>query len=427
MDWWRRLTPCLLGVLSLTASATESLPEPLTLHDALRLARDQVPQRLLAEAERASGVAALRESEALDGMRLTLGGELRLIQPSALATNQDSNDSRARLLLEKRLFDAGYSPARQSAAQQQVESGEWRARVARQEQALAIMRAFYDVLLADLTYARDNEAMSVAFVRLDRARDRHALGQLSDLDLLALESRYEAIRRAQVRSAVRQRTARARLALAMGRPGELSSDLEMPEIPVKPAPADAAFDAFWEKVRERHPRLRALSAELRAAREALVAARASQGPVLTARLEAGAWQRRTGSTHPLAAGVHVEWPLLDGGRREATIARAQAEVTRAQAAWQEALLELRQQALEAWLARDTLASELNSLEIEGDYRDLYLDRSRALYEQEIKTDLGDAMVRLSEVRLKAARTRFDWALNEARLRAMTGELLEDLP
>ncbi len=426
MRWWCLLGPWLLGAFSLVVAADESLPEPMALADALRLARDQVPLRLQAEAERMAGLAAVRESAVLDGVHLTLGGDLRFIQPSSLATNRNHNDSQAHLRLEKRLYDAGYSTARETAAQARLEAGQWRVRAARQEQALAIMRAFYDVLLADLAFARDNEAMSVAYVRLDRGRDRHALGQLSDLDLLALENRYEETHRVQLRSAARQRTARSRLALALGRPGELSSELVMPDIEVK-APSDAVFETFWERVREHHPRLRALAAELRAAREALAAARASQGPVLSARVEAGAWHRRTGSTHPLAGGVHIEWPLLDAGRREAAVARAQAALTRAQAAWQAGLQEVRQQALEAWLARKTLAAELQSLQVAGDYRDLYLDRSRARYEQEIKTDLGDAMVRISEVRLKTARVRFDWALNEARLRAMTGELLEDLP
>ena len=36
---------------------------------------------------------------------------------------------------------------------------------ARLGQRLAVMRAFFDVLLADLAYTRDNEDMAVAYVR----------------------------------------------------------------------------------------------------------------------------------------------------------------------------------------------------------------------------------------------------------------------
>jgi hypothetical protein len=55
-----------------------------------------------------------------------------------------------------------------------------------------------------------------------------------------------------------------------------------------------------------------------------------------------------------------------------------------------------------------------------DYRDLYLDRSRALYEMEVKTDLGDSMVEVSEARLKFAKVKFNTALTWARLDALIG-------
>ena len=55
---------------------------------------------------------------------------------------------------------------------------------------------------------------------------------------------------------------------------------------------------------------------------------------------------------------------------------------------------------------------------------MYLDRSRALYELELKADLGDAMTKTSEVRLDIARVLFDWAMNEAKIKAMVGRLGE---
>ncbi|MEN8128730.1 MAG: hypothetical protein ABFS45_00765, partial [Pseudomonadota bacterium] len=59
---------------------------------------------------------------------------------------------------------------------------------------LEIMRLFFDVILADLEYTRDNEAMAIAFVEADRAGDQNELGQVSDVDLLAKEDAYQARR-----------------------------------------------------------------------------------------------------------------------------------------------------------------------------------------------------------------------------------------
>lgn len=55
-----------------------------------------------------------------------------------------------------------------------------------------------------------------------------------------------------------------------------------------------------------------------------------------------------------------------------------------------------------------------------DYRDLYLERSRALYELEVTSDLGDAMVQLSEAQLFKAQTFFELAVAWAKLDSLLG-------
>lgn len=46
----------------------------------------------------------------------------------------------------------------------------------------------------------------------------------------------------------------------------------------------------------------------------------------------------------------------------------------------------------------------------GDYADLYLDYSRALYENESRTDLGDSFVRLSQANYNMVAFEFKQAL-----------------
>jgi hypothetical protein len=56
------------------------------------------------------------------------------------------------------------------------------------------------------------------------------------------------------------------------------------------------------------------------------------------------------------------------------------------------------------------------------FRDLYLERQRALYEMELQVNLGDAMVKLTEAQWHAARVEFDIVLARARLDALLGRL-----
>lgn len=402
----------------------EPLPDPLSLAEALRLAGTEVPTLVRATAKRETAEAAEIAADSLEGTQVTLVGALRAVKPSYKSPDDSNNDSRVELRVKKRLYDFGYSDALQSAAGKGVQASAQEMLDARQQKTLDIMRAFFDVLLADLEYARDNEDMAVAYVAVDKARDRNELGQLSDVELLKAEAEYEEVRRRRLVSEQRQRLSRSRLALAMGRPGELVSELESPRIEL-PAAQGGDFETFWGEVEKSDPRLRALQIRLDAAMENLGAARASESPVLSAELGAAVYNRNTSSTHPLGGGLLLEVPLYSGGGKDASIMQAQSRLTEAKAELLDARLQLRQDALQAWLDRDRLRSDLQAVKVVGNYRDLYLDRSRALYELEVRTDLGDAMSQISDVRLRRARIMFDWAMNEAKLRAMTGSLLED--
>jgi hypothetical protein len=95
-------------------------------------------------------------------------------------------------------------------------------------QQLEIMQRFYDALLADLSYMRDNEAMAVGYVQFDRARARSELGQFSDLAVAELEAAYQLIRRRRAASDAARRLTRSLLAQALGTPGDLPKTLVQP-------------------------------------------------------------------------------------------------------------------------------------------------------------------------------------------------------
>lgn len=429
-----RCTPVLLiaGVMALyrpvavAAAPLPPLPEPLSLSEAIALASPDLPALRLARAELAARSAAVMEAESLSGFQLNAEGRLQAIRPSRVAFNRQKNDSRARIALRKRLYDFGYSDALEESARLAGRGGEWRDTDARQEARLAIMRSFYDVILADLQFARDNEAMAGAFIDADRARDRHELKRISDVDLLALEAAYQEALRMRAESQSLQRLARSRLAIAMGRPTELVAAVRLPAPPDSDAPLPE-FEALLAEALLDNPERRALQAEVEAARAALNAARNSYGPVVSGELEAAAYERPTNSTHPFTAALVLEIPLFSGGADDAAKALAQADLHKSQALLAAFDNRLRQQVLDTWIELNDLRVTLQGLKVRGEYRELYLDRSRALYELEVKTDLGDAMTEISALRLDEARAEFDWMMARARLDALAGKLLQKEP
>lgn len=402
------------------------LPEPLTLDDALALAHPDLPAVELALADRDARAATLAEAESLSGVRLSAIGRLRAVEPSSVSRDPDNGDSSVRLALSKRLYDFGYSAALAESARLAGHGSAWRALDARQASRLNIMRRFFDVILADLQFARDNEAMAGAFITADRARDRHELKRLSDVDLLEAEAAYQEALRVRSQSQTLQRAARSQLAVAMGRPNDLVADLVRPPAPATDGELED-YATLLAAAKAGNPQLQALRAEVAAARAGVEAARNGHGPVLSGEVEAGLYERKTSSTHPLAAALVLEVPLMTGGARDADLARARADLRASQARLAALEQAVGQQVLDLWLRLDNLRVTLESLRLRGDYRELYLDRSRALYELEVRTDLGDAMTEISAVRLETARAEFDWMMAQARLQALTGRLVPEEP
>lgn len=402
---------------------SEPLPSPLTLQQALKLADGVHPDRELADAALQRARAEQSGVDASDDLQLGFEAALKVVNPSYNAVDQSSNDSWAKLKLSKRLYDFGRTDNALAAADAARRSQEWNLLDVRQQRRLEVMARFFDVLLADLEYARENEAMSIAFVRLDKARSRSELGGISDLELLRLENLFQKVRRRTVGSQNKQRITRSRLAISLNRPDDLPADLVSPELPVRPIPE--SVEALTQRIIESNPGLKSLRAQRDAAEQQMRAARAGDNPIIRGEVEAATYNRELGGRNPLSAALVLEVPLFTGNRVGAEVALERARLRERRAELAVLELDLRQSALELWLELDRLRVRREELVVTGDYRDLSLDRSRTLYDLEVSTDLGDSMVRISDWRLQQAETDFEIALAQARLDALAGVLLDE--
>ena len=129
---------------------------------------------------------------------------------------------------------------------------------------------------------------------------------------------------------------------------------------------------------------------MESARAKVEAARNDHGPVISGELDASYYNRETNTTHPFGASLVLEVPA-DGRCQDAGFADARAKWRASQARLAAAENALSQEVLDLVLRLGNLRLTIEGLKVRGDYRELYLDRSRALYELEVKTDLGDAM------------------------------------
>lgn len=409
---------------SLLSPARAELPDPLTLEHALSLADQPHPVLQQASALVDSARAEQARVDALDNARVDLELAARFIEPSfrAKPVEPSNNDSWAKLRIHKRLYDFGRTDLLAEAADAQLREGELSFLSARQQRRLVVMRNFFDVLLADLEQSRDTEAMAIAFVRLDRARNRSELGQTSDVELLELESRYQRLLRLQRTSQAKQRASRSRLALALNHPQRLPANLETPDLPALNRKAEEV-DALLLQALSNNPQLRSLRAAVDAARKRTDASLAGNGSVIRGEIQGVAYNRSMGGSDPFVAALVLEVPLSTGGALEAEADRNRALARRKRGQLAARELEIRQSVLDLWLDLQTLDARRRELEALAEFRDLDFDRSRALYELEFNSDLGDAMTRISELRLLQAQNDFNIVLTWARLDALGGRLI----
>lgn len=406
-----------------TVQPSNDLPEPLTLDAALKLIDLQHPDLRYVDADVQLAKSAMQQALSTNDLSINLNADARWIEPSTLAPDQSQEDHRLRLSINKTLYDFGRSASLEDIALQQVASRDAYYLGAKQQQYLKVMKRYFDVVLADLQFYRYNEEMAVAYIQYDRIQNRHKLGQHTDVEVAEKEAEYQKIRRLRTHSQNQQRVTRALLAQALNRPGNLPDTVARPELDVI-SRILPEVEILQKETRENNPLLAGLRAKLAAAKNNITYARSNDNPVLSAGVNAYEYAKETSASNKWEAGLTLKVPLWTGNRVDAAVAKAKAEVYKVEAelAQQEQMLE--QKVLELWLNIETLKIKHEEMQVAMNFSELSLDRSRALYELEVTTDLGYSMVKFSAAERNLVQTNFEIALAWAQLDALTGKLFE---
>ena len=171
----------------------------------------------------------------------------------------------------------------------------------------------------------------------------------------------------------------------------------------------------------KNPRILALQAQLAAADERLAAIRAERNPTLDAEVIGGGYSREAVTRDEASAGLVFTIPLYQGGRVDARIARELAQKERTSAELEKLKFDLSDTLLETlqeieWLRGSSRAAA----DKQAEYRDWALERARAEYELEMKTNLGTSMAETQVAQIRRKQVEYRLALALARLQALSG-------
>ncbi|MGE5320916.1 MAG: TolC family protein [Hyphomicrobiaceae bacterium] len=406
---WVALLAC---ALSATAAA-----EKLTLEEALASAAAPHPDRRIAESDLALARADRQEVESAQDFSLFLDGSLRT---GRRPSGDWKPDNVGRIVARKPLYDFGRSSRAIAAADEEVAARQEALYTVDSLRRLDIMARYFDVLMADRQYAADNEFMAVAYVAWDNAKDRFRVGQISQPDLLKLETEYQDIRERRNASEQRMRGTRQRLAQAIYRPETLPEELTEPELQGNSRPVPQ-YETLLPWVMAKNPRILALQAQLAAADARLAAIRAERNPTLDAEMIGGGYSRESTTRDEASAGLLFTIPLYQGRRVDARIARELAHKERTSAELEKLKFDLSDVLLATlqeieWLRGSSRAAADKQVE----YRDWALERARAEYELELKTNLGTSLAETQVAQIRRKQVEYRLALALARLQALSG-------
>lgn len=413
---------CAAAFFLVAINARAQEPKPLSLERALQAADAPHPDLQIAEAERDLARADQDFARARSDLTVTLEGRLQGAR-SSLPGSDFNADNSVRLAARKNLLDFGRSENSIGAARAVSEARDRNLLEEREQRRIDIMARFFDVLMADMQYVVDNEFSTVAFLEFDKARDRYEQKLVAKVDLSELESRFQNLLVKRNQSRVQQRLTRELLAEAMNLPGQLVSDLEDPTLPGNER-ALPSYEALSAQI-EQSPMLQSSKKLLEASRQRMESLRAENRPSLDAEVEANNYaNRKLQGRDSVRAGLVLSWPVYQGNRNSSLLAREQAQFHKLQAETEKLKRALSISALRLLTEAEQLQKAArNAAKVQVDFRDLYLERARAQYEVELKTNLGESAAFTVEAKLRQRSVEYQLALTLAKLEALLGQPL----
>ena len=389
------------------------LPEPLTLSDALLIGTQSHPELVVAQNQVAAAEISSGKVDASYGVNAFVELQPRLSSRAAVDSVDFQDDSRYGLVIRKRLTDFGRTESRKEAAQSDIAASQARFVTRLDRHRLEIMRSFFAVILADHAYRARNERLAIDYFRYSRmAERRDRFEQYSDLEVAKQEAAYRKAYVARHRADLERRQRRHALALKLGRPGELSSELVVPDLSAFRDREIPEYSNIIDEAIASSSILKAQRAGVASAQAKVSVAEKLNSPVLSADFEAREYHDSSFSSRDrYRLNLKFIMPLFDGAQvrdtevalAENALAQKQAELLMAEYGIREAVLTL---------ISDLLVNRAAIAAAEADetYRSYYQDRSRAMYEMEMRSDLGDAQAAAAEAILEAARVDFEQAL-----------------
>lgn len=406
---------CLLLIFS-GVSFAQPLPNPLTLEHVLKLANENN----FAEKQQLLDIDSKKQqlTDWKNQYDTTARVDLQLAKRSDF--DRAINNSHAFIYLEKTLYDQSIEIGK-SAQISSIDDASLSLQQLQQNKSIQLARSFFDIVLADLSYETALQRLALSAIREGRIRDDYEIQSASEVALLEKQVDTQISQIQRIKAESKQIQTRAKLAQLLNIRYE-----DRPDEVVKPNYSavfkkDLAEFSFYQEKLKNNLNLKQLEQSLQAIKREISQQKSNLGIVInsSARLgEQGYLREKNGQWR---AGLQLSMPFGTDANKDSKISQLLIQSKKKQLDIDTLQQQLLGQALEYYLELGALRQIHKALVIELDYRDLHLEKARANYEMEIKSDIGDAMTNYTDSERKLAENEFNYMITLKKLHHLIGE------
>ncbi|SMN12714.1 hypothetical protein BHECKSOX2_680 [Bathymodiolus heckerae thiotrophic gill symbiont] len=401
---------------SLTTAA--KTPNPLSLEQAFKIGENQsfeVQKQQLAINE---GLIDLQSAQSSFDFQANL--DLQLAQRKEFSNGV--NNSHAFIRLEKTLFEQN-ADIDIGTAQQTITSAKQALAYLKKEKNIDIMSRFFEVILVDMQLETMLERLAISAIQANDVRDDFDINKASEVELLGKQAITQLDVSRRIRIEAQQILKRAELADILGiKYEDRPDDLVKPKLKHYFSKVLASLDELRESAFKNNAELQIMRQNLSSLKRQISHHKSDYGVVIKGNIRVGeqAYQRDKNSN--LRFGINLTMPLGEDNSKRQTIAKLKVRMKQVALEIKQFKQNLSSKILTFWLTLNELKQVQISLATELDYRDLYLERARANYEMELESDIGDALIQLTNTEYKLAKNQFDFVIWFEKLALLTGEI-----
>ncbi len=408
-------------LLLLASSFTHSaqLPNPLTLGDTLKLANEHN----YAEKQQLLNIDA-EQHRLIDWKNqygITTSIDLQLAQRSDYGSAVDN--SHAFVHLKKTLYNQAIEIGKDT-QQNTLNNATLSFQQLQQDKTIEVMRSFFDIILADMSYETIMENLSILAVREGRIKDDYDIQHASELELLEKKTSTQASQIQRIKVESEQIKTRAKLAQLLNVNYE-----NRPDEVIKPDykslfKKDLADFSDYQKKLTNNLKLKQLKQYLLSIGRQISQQKDNLGIVINSSVRLGEQGYQREKNGQWRAGLQLSVPFGANTKQDSKISQLIIQSKKKQLEIEKVQQDLLREALDYHFNLSALRQTHKALIVELDYRDLYLEKARADYELEIKSDIGTAMVNYTDTEKKLAENEFNYIITLKKLHHLIGEEYE---